>query len=100
MVRAANEASTPLLTLDVPSGMDTDSGDARDPTVRAASTLTLSLLKRGLIEPRARPYVGRLYLADISVPGAIYRRLGVAVDALFAGSDIVALGDDERTIGE
>lgn len=47
MVCAANSASAPVLALDVPSGMDTDSGEASAPTVRAASTLTLALPKRG-----------------------------------------------------
>lgn len=99
MVRAANEASTPVLALDVPSGMDPDSGDARDPTMRAASTLTLALPKRGLIEPRARPYVGRLYIADISVPAGAYRRIGIEVEDIFARGDIVAVSDEEGTIG-
>lgn len=100
MVRAANGASAPVLALDVPSGMDIDSGEAREPTVRAASTVTLALPKRGLIEPGARPFVGALYVADISVPGAVYRRLGVVVDAIFARSDIVAVSDDQSTVTE
>lgn len=51
------------------------------------------------MEPGARPYVGKLYVADISVPGAIYRRLGIVTNALFASSDIVALINGDGTIG-
>jgi hypothetical protein len=35
--------------------------------------------------------VGRLYLADISVPVKVYRRLGIPVGPIFAKSDIVSI---------
>jgi NAD(P)H-hydrate epimerase len=91
LIRAANASVRPMLALDLPSGLDGDSGDASDPTIRARETLTLALPKRGLLAPAARPCVGKLHLADISVPAKVYRRLGLTVGPIFAESDIIPI---------
>lgn len=89
LTRAANASGRPVLALDLPSGLDGDSGEPSDPTMRAAATLTLALPKRGLFTPSARPWVGELHLADISVPEQVYQRLGLKVGPIFARSDII-----------
>jgi len=76
LIRAANRASAPVIALDVPSGLDGDSGQAFDPTIKAATTLTLALPKAGLLQPAAQDWVGDLFLADISVPVQVYQQLG------------------------
>ncbi len=91
LIRTANASRRPTLALDLPSGLDGDSGEASDPTIRATETLTLALPKRGLLAPAARPWVGQLYLADISVPEKVYRRLGLTVGPIFAESDIIPI---------
>jgi NAD(P)H-hydrate epimerase len=97
LIRAANESGTPLLALDIPSGLNGDSGEAYDPTIRAVSTLTLALPKVGLTRPAAREYVGKLHVADISVPPVVYDRLGLDIGALFARADIVPVPLNEYT---
>ena len=89
LIRMANASGRPILALDLPSGLDGDSGAPSDPTIRAKETLTLAVPKRGLLTSLARPWVGSLYLADISVPDAVYRRLGISVGPIFARSDII-----------
>ena len=89
LIRAANLAHTPVIALDVPPGLDGDTGRAFDPTIKAATTLTLALPKTGLTRPGAREWVGDLYLADISVPAQVYQRLGIETGPIFARSDIV-----------
>ncbi len=90
MIRWANGQPAPILALDTPSGLDTATGEVIEPAVRAAATLTLALPKKGLRS--RREYVGELYLADISVPPALYgRALGLEVGPLFAESDLVRL---------
>jgi NAD(P)H-hydrate epimerase len=91
LIRAANVAGRPILALDLPSGLDGDTGNVSDPTIRATETLTLALPKRGLVAPAARPWVGQLYLADISVPNKVYQRMGLRVGPIFAQSDIIAI---------
>ncbi len=93
LIRWANAAGAPTLSLDVPSGIDTTTGVAHDPSIRAAATMTLALPKQGLRSPGVVPQVGELYLADISVPPELYASpsLGLAVPPIFSTSDIVRL---------
>ncbi len=87
-IRAANATSTPSLSLDIPSGLDGDSGIPQEPCFRANTTLTLAWPKAGLLTEAARPYVGALYLADIGVPEAVYRAVGVKSGQVFARGPI------------
>lgn len=94
LIRWANKQTSPILALDTPSGLDTTNGMAYEPTIRAAATMTLALPKQGLLMPAVKPYVGKLYLADISVPPELYLAMGIKVSGLFAQEDIIhmALG--------
>jgi NAD(P)H-hydrate epimerase len=88
-IRAANAARAPRLALDLPSGLDGDAGLPHTPTIQADATLTLAWPKAGLLAPSAQPVVGDLYLADISVPEAVYRAVGVRRGDLFARGPMV-----------
>lgn len=90
VIHLANSSAAPILSLDVPSGVDTANGACFMPHLCAAATLTLALPKTGLLQPGARAMCGDLYLADISVPAALYAELGLAVPPLFARNPIVA----------
>lgn len=89
IIRWANMQDAPILSLDTPSGLDVTSGTPHDPTIRATATLTLALPKQGLLKPQSSPYVGELYLADISVPPALYSNMGISVPPLFTESDLI-----------
>lgn len=93
LIRWANRQAEPVLSLDVPSGIDAGSGTIFEPAVRATATLTLALPKEGLRTPEVKAQVGELYLADISVPPALYAGPGLRlqVGPIFAESDIVRL---------
>ena len=81
LIRWAN-AQSAVLALDNPSGLDTTTGRAGDPCIRADATLTLALPKTGLEE--APDLVGDLYATDISVPRSVYRAFGLEIDDPFA----------------
>jgi NAD(P)H-hydrate epimerase len=90
LILAANAQRAPVLSLDVPSGIDATTGEAYDPAVRSTATLTLALPKTGLRAPAAAPHVGELYLADIGVPPELYSSMdiGPGVGEAFASNDI------------
>lgn len=67
MIKWANVQSAPVLALDVPSGLDAETGEIHLPVIKATATLTLALPKIGL-KSSASDVVGELYLADIGVP--------------------------------
>lgn len=84
--------SNPIVSLDVPSGIESTSGFVREPAVVADTTLTLALPKTGLVVSRARRNVGAIFVADIGVPASLYRTaFGLEVNDLFTTSDIVRL---------
>ena len=68
--RAAIEAWPTVRTIavDVPSGLNADAGEPCGCAVHANVTVTFQFAKRGLLEPVAQPYVGRLVVADIGIP--------------------------------
>jgi len=84
----ANASGRDVLALDTPSGLDVTTGRPATPCIRASATLTLALPKIGLLDA---PETGDVYLADISVPPAIYQRLGISVPPLFDNDAIVEL---------
>ena len=90
-IEKANAARKPVLALDAPSGLDTTSGTAGSPTVRADATMTLALPKVGLMRESARPYIGSLYLADISVPLGLYRKMGLEVQNIFEKDSFIKI---------
>ncbi len=59
-----------LLTVavDLPSGLDADTGEPCGACVRADVTVTFAFMKKGLLAPSAEPYVGRVFVADIGIP--------------------------------
>jgi len=72
LIRAANDSDLPILAADLPSGLNPTSGEPYAPCIRAAATLTLGFPKAGFLNPTARPFIGHLYLADISLPRKMY----------------------------
>lgn len=94
-IEKINAAGKPVLALDAPSGLDTTSGTAGRPTVRADATMTLALPKIGLMSESARPFVGALYLADISVPPELYRKIGLEIQDFFEQDKIVRIREKE-----
>ena len=91
LILAAVQHDAPILSLDVPSGIDTATGNVYEPAIRATATLTLALPKEGLRSGQAREMVGELFLADISVPPELYAgpSLGLEVGPIFAEEDVV-----------
>lgn len=63
LVEAINGSGVPILAVDLPSGLDSDTGEPAGAAVRAEVTLTLGAPKRGLLAAQAWPFVGRLEVA-------------------------------------
>ncbi|MEB3285035.1 MAG: NAD(P)H-hydrate dehydratase [Candidatus Sericytochromatia bacterium] len=64
-----------IVSIDVPSGMNADSGENMGACVRAHHTITLGLLKNGLLTDPALLRIGHLWLADIGFPPALSEQI-------------------------
>ncbi len=89
LIRAANGARAPIVAVDLPSGLDPDTGTPLGLAIRAACTVTLALPKAGLLRPSARALVGELVIADIGIPARAYEPLGIDARGLFDPGDLV-----------
>ncbi len=82
-------AGVRVVALDVPSGIDATSGEARGASVHADITVTLALPKSGLIDNNA---TGRLFVADIAIPPVLWRQhFDIDTSDLFLDADVVDL---------
>jgi NAD(P)H-hydrate epimerase len=88
-IRSLNGTGRPVLSVDVPSGLDATSGDAFDPCVRATLTCTLTAMKQGLRSSGAAAYAGAVWVADIGMPAAAWRRAGLMQPPDVTGGELV-----------
>ncbi|MCU4748458.1 NAD(P)H-hydrate dehydratase [Streptomyces sp. G-5] len=61
------DAGAPVVAVDLPSGVDPDSGEVNGPAVRAVLTVTFGTLKPGLLVDPARTHAGEVHLVDIGL---------------------------------
>jgi len=73
MIRKANDHSSPIISLDMPSGLSATTGKVMDPCIEADYTMTLAYPKKGCSEKVA----GRLFVADIGLPLGLYKEMGL-----------------------
>lgn len=67
-INRAGSTGTPVLAIDIPSGLDADSGRPLGEAVRATATVTFVAAKIGFTATEALPYTGRWVVADVGVP--------------------------------
>lgn len=67
-IQALHESGVPILAVDVPSGLDCETGSPGEPTIRARHTCTFVAAKPGLLVANAAAYVGELHVVDIGAP--------------------------------
>jgi NAD(P)H-hydrate epimerase len=68
VIEAMNAAGRPILALDLPSGLDADTGEPLGKAVRAFATATFAAAKLGFSAPGAAAYTGLVAVIDIGLP--------------------------------
>lgn len=89
LIRWANNTRVPVLSIDVPSGFDAQTGRARDPAIRADATLALGLPKLRLGAASHAHVVGDLYVGDVSIPPEAWSRLTIPMEVPSFGPEQV-----------
>jgi len=64
-------ATAPIVAIDIPSGLDADTGKVLGAAVEAEVTCTFGLAKPGLVQYPGKAYVGELRVVDIQLPPAL-----------------------------
>jgi NAD(P)H-hydrate epimerase len=80
-IAAINDTGAPVVSVDVPSGVDASTGVVAEPAVRAAVTVTFHAAKPGLWIRPGKAYAGQVQTLDIGVPRAAPERAEVGLIA-------------------
>lgn len=81
-VRAINHCGRPIFALDVPSGLNADSGEVLGAAIEAHRTLTFVGLKQGFYLSDGPNYVGKLLFDDLDIPTEAAQRIGCVAQRL------------------
>ncbi len=75
VIEQINASPAPKLAIDLPSGLDCDTGQAAAQTIRAAVTCTFVAAKVGFLVAGAERYLGRVQVLDIGTPRNLLERI-------------------------
>lgn len=75
LIEYMNSLNAPIISVDLPSGMETDTGAVHGACIEAEMTVTMAHLKTGLLFSPARDLAGEIVVVDISVPPEVSQRL-------------------------
>jgi len=67
LIESINELGCPILSADIPSGLDCDTGQPLGAAIKANCTVTFVAVKKGFAFEDARPYTGDIFIASIGV---------------------------------
>jgi len=82
LIQAANDSGLPIVSADIPSGLDADTGARHEPCISAAVTVCLAFLKRGLVQYPGAEAAGRVVVRSIGIPASLCREQGVSTHLL------------------
>jgi NAD(P)H-hydrate epimerase len=93
-IEAVERSGRQVVSVDVPSGLDADTGAVPGACVTASLTVTLGLPKPGLLVGEGPARAGEVWVADIGIPFETYESLGIEVPPdLFSEHDSVRLSE-------
>jgi len=67
LIKSINELGCPVLSVDIPSGLDCDTGIPLGASIKANCTVTFAAVKKGFVFENARGYTGDIFVASIGV---------------------------------
>jgi len=87
VVSAVNASGHPILAVDLPSGLDCDTGEPLGPAIKATHTATFVAPKKGFVNQKARPWLGEVHVIDIGAPKKLVDEYRVRPDGSHAKRD-------------
>ena len=90
VIKSINHSRVPVVAVDNPSGLNSDTGEPLGISVQATLTCTYGLVKVGQLVDVAKEYVGHLELVDIGIPDEVVAKVGVTLEYL-VGENIRSL---------
>ncbi len=91
LIRLANEVRAIALAIECPSGLEPDTGEPLEPTLKARAALALGLPAAGLLGSLAWQFTGEVWMCDIGYPPEALEQAGLDGTGLFDTNEIVRL---------
>ncbi len=63
----ANASGVKIHAVDIPSGLNGDTGEVMGTAIKATSTSTIAYPKKGMVKPEAKPYTGKIFIDDVGI---------------------------------
>jgi len=67
VITTINASSAHVFAVDIPSGLNADTGEPMGPTIRADHTATFVDIKTGFVNPVAHDWLGQVHIVDIGI---------------------------------
>lgn len=104
VIEAMNNAHKKVLSIDIPSGLDCDTGEALGIAVKATHTVTMVGVKQGFLNPTAQDYLGNIDVVDIGTPRELIEahtlnQIAVTYQSLDLLDRVIALEQDAAAFG-
>lgn len=77
IITAANRSGKPIISADIPSGLNADTGEVADICIQASLTISLAFLKRGLVQYPGAAAAGDVVVRNIGIPQLTARALNI-----------------------
>jgi len=91
VINFINNLNKKVIAYDIPTGIDATTGKCRQPCINSWVTLTLAIPKRAVLNKAAKKMSGRVYLADIGIPGFLYDKVAENSRPNFTSRGIVKI---------
>lgn len=98
IVEGINAAHKPVLALDIPSGLNSDTGAVMGCAVRCDATITFIGCKLGLFTGEGPELAGQVELDDLDVPADVYTTIEPAARVIDPRADGIGLSRRSRTL--
>ncbi|WHY19874.1 NAD(P)H-hydrate dehydratase [Paenibacillus sp. G2S3] len=82
LIAAANSSGKVIVSADIPSGLNADTGETHEPCIHASVTVCLAFLKRGLLQYPGASAAGHVKVRAIGIPTSLATNIGVQVHLL------------------
>lgn len=82
LIAAANSSGKVIVSADIPSGLNADTGETHEPCIHASVTVCLAFLKRGLLQYPGAGAAGHVKVRAIGIPTSLAPEGGVQVHLL------------------
>lgn len=82
VIELINNSKQPVVAVDIPTGINSDTGEVLGAAVKAAATVTFAIPKRGHLLYPGSEFTGSLHIADISIPRAAVEKESIYLHLL------------------